>query len=482
MAKLNGAPVEFSTTGEFSKTIKKINIGGQIYYLKDYEARQVLAALKEGAFVDVFDGDIQSQTDANKGQLVTAEQVKNAIASLAGAMHFAGVVGNGERPASPKQGDIIIEEGTSKEYVYDGKKWVELGDESLYETKANVHAIKVAGVTLGDDHEITLDELQKALGLGNLAYADTASGTVAGQTFSGLAASGTVTGTVAVSGANENISLSGDYTPTGSIEGEAIKGGSISVTLKNKTTASEATLTYANYTPAGSVSVALDNNTVLGSVTSAGTLPSFTAGEFKPASISDGFLSGGKVASFTEGKFTPASLTHATVSFATEGVTATVEADETLVFGDAGTANGSLINSFDGGSKAADTFVANELQSIDKTKFNGGSKAEDTFNAGSMPTFANKTVGVKSATFAGTEVEDALVTGVTYLQQEVDTQKFTPVSASLTFAGTTATVTTSGQYFKVNAGNVAIDGGAANVTVDTFTVTEKSVTVTPDSK
>ena len=479
MANLTSAPVVF---GENNPTIKKIKIGSNTYWLKDDEARKVLLALKEGAFVDVFDGDIQSQTDANKGQLVTAEQVKNAIANLAGAMHFAGVVANGERPASPKQGDIIIEEGTSKEYVYDGKKWVELGDESLYETKANVHAIKVAGVTLGDDHEITLDELQKALGLGNLAYADTASGTVAGQTFSGVQASGTVTGTVNVSGANENISLSGDYKPEGNIVGEAIKGGSISVTLTESATPVDAVLTATDYTPAGTVSVSLNNNNVLSGVATAGTLPSFTAGEFTPASISDGFLSGGKVASFQEGAFTPASLTHATVSFATEGVTASVDGDETLVFGDASTANGSLISAFSGGSKAADTFVANELQSIDKAKFNGGSKADDTFNAGAMPTFNTAKVGVSTASFAGTKVENAIVTSVKYKQQEVATQKFTPVSASLTFAGTTATVTTSGQYFKVNAGDVAIDGGAANVTVDTFTVTEKSVTVTPDAK
>ena len=483
MAKLNGAPVEFSTTGEFSKTIKKINIGGQIYYLKDYEARQVLASLKEGAFVDVLDGNIADQTSENEGQLVTAKQVKDAIEGLAHAMHFAGVVANGERPANPKQGDIIIEEGTSKEYVYDGEKWVELGDESLYETKANVHAIKVAGVTLGADHEITLDELQKALGLGNLAYANTASGTVEGQTFTGVKASGTVTGTVNVSGADEDISLSGDYKPEGNIVGEAIKGGSISVTLKNSETPVDAVVTATDYTPAGTVSVSLNNNNVLSGVKNAGTLPSFTAGAFTPASIEDGFLSGGKVASFSEGAFTPASLTYSNATeFATEGVTATVDNDETLVFGSASKTAGSVISAFSGGRKDKDTFVANELQSIDKTKFNGGEKAADKFVANVLPTFNQGTVGIGSATFAGTTAKDAKVTGVTYLQQDVDVHSFTPEAASLTFAGTTATITTSGQYFRVNDGNVAIDGGTANVTVEDFSVDAKTVTVTQDAK
>ena len=66
---------------------------------------------------------------------------KNDIAGLAGAMHFRGAVTNPNdisSISSPAAGDIVIVTSTSKEYVYANNKWVELGDEVLYATKAEV--------------------------------------------------------------------------------------------------------------------------------------------------------------------------------------------------------------------------------------------------------------------------------------------------------------------------------------------------------
>ena len=65
---------------------------------------------------------------------------KNDIADLAGAMHFRGAVTAPSDIADPKAGDIVIVTSTSKEYVYANNKWVELGDEVLYATKAEVSA------------------------------------------------------------------------------------------------------------------------------------------------------------------------------------------------------------------------------------------------------------------------------------------------------------------------------------------------------
>ena len=79
---------------------------------------------------------------------------KKDIASLAGAMHFIGAATLNENEDAkaglirtfPKaiKGDVAIIISTSKEYVYIGDKagqtssWVELGDESLYATKAEL--------------------------------------------------------------------------------------------------------------------------------------------------------------------------------------------------------------------------------------------------------------------------------------------------------------------------------------------------------
>ena len=66
---------------------------------------------------------------------------KKDIADLAGAMHFRGAVTAPSDITDPKAGDIVIIASTSKEYVYNGTEWVELGDEVLYATKAEVSSV-----------------------------------------------------------------------------------------------------------------------------------------------------------------------------------------------------------------------------------------------------------------------------------------------------------------------------------------------------
>ena len=72
------------------------------------------------------------------------------IADLAGAMHFRGAVTPNEGETDlqalarlitdPASGDVAIITSTSKEYVFNGTSWIELGDEVLYATKAEVSA------------------------------------------------------------------------------------------------------------------------------------------------------------------------------------------------------------------------------------------------------------------------------------------------------------------------------------------------------
>ena len=75
------------------------------------------------------------------------------IADLAGAMHFVGTItlsSDEETVAdavarlypdhTAEAGDVVVVTSNSKEYVYAGGQWVELGDEDLYAKKAEVEA------------------------------------------------------------------------------------------------------------------------------------------------------------------------------------------------------------------------------------------------------------------------------------------------------------------------------------------------------
>lgn len=92
--------------------------------------------------------------DAEDNKAATMADVTNAVAGLSGAMHFVGVsttdpatgtVTIDDKPEySPAAGDVVIYEATHKEYVYDGEKWVELGDESSYAVKGSIKDADIA--------------------------------------------------------------------------------------------------------------------------------------------------------------------------------------------------------------------------------------------------------------------------------------------------------------------------------------------------
>lgn len=207
----------------------------------------------------------------------------------------------------------------------------------------------------------------------------------------------------------------------------------------------------ASYTPAGtnaSSSVSFSgttSETVLKGIDDAAVAPSFTEGAFSAGtlpSFTEGAFSAGTLPSFTEGAFTPASYSHSGFSggslgastksaFATEGITASVnEESETLTFtaastSDAVTEQGTFTaavygtDTFNGGSKAADTWDAGSLPSKNADTWSAGSlpsKAADTFDAGSAATFTTETV----------------ITGLG-----------TATAAAQTFTGTAATITVS---------------------------------------
>ena len=269
-----------------------------------------------------------------------------------------------------------------------------------------------------------------------LAYKDSAAGTVAGQTISGVIATGTSAGSINVEleQSSHAMNSTGKYTPAGTVSGTVKTAGSIAVTAKYD--AADAALTKGDYTPAGEVSVALSGNS-FNAITGVGTQ-----------------------ASFVEGAFTPASLTYAPADYsvAKEGIVGSVDENECLVFTAAG------------------------LEAISASKisaFNGGSKEPDQFTANSLPTMAAQTVGVQSASFTGTKAEQLVVTGVSYQKADIDTASFTgaEVDIAASFAGTEGDVAVAGIGHDYTVKTAEFVPAAIEVAVDDIVVAEKSVTV-----
>ena len=155
--------------------------------------------------ISTLNGDASIEGSVDK-------KIKDSLAGLANAMHFRGVVTRGEgqntdqaaiaaKINDPKVGDVVIVTDSSKEYVYDGKQWVELGDETLYATDAELsaeaEARKAADKVLSDKIDVlngTGDgSVSKALADAK-AYADGISSTLSGDYDKKIAAEATRAG------------------------------------------------------------------------------------------------------------------------------------------------------------------------------------------------------------------------------------------------------------------------------------------------
>lgn len=393
--------------------ISKLTIGEQTYYLKDAEARELLALLGTAAKKDVAVG-----VSAGEQGLVTGAQVQAAIASISGSMHFRGVVTSFDDITDPVAGDVIII--GVKEYVYGGEPatWHELGDESIYALKT---------VTIGTQNlsaNINLDTLATDMGLGKLAKKDSATGTVAGQTISGLKAKGNAAGSIAVELTQTSTPATlakSDYIPSGDVTGTVVASGSVSIA---KDAENGTQISGSVSAPMVTVTPATDT---IKKVTSVGTLPTKAADTFTPNG-DDKFTAGSKAA------------WSANVD----------EASETLSF----------------------SFTANDLPT-----FTQGAKAsytEGTFDAGTLPELAE----------AGTQV----VTGITSATATAPVftgdkfaASFTGASADITatFAGEKTSVVSGVSYDKagVDAEKTKFTAGAIELNVDDVVVTAKEVTV-----
>lgn len=393
--------------------ISKLTIGDQTYYLKDAEARELLALLGTAAKKDVA-----ASVSADEQGLVTGAQVQAAIASISGSMHFRGVVTSFDDIPAPAAGDVIII--GVKEYVYGGDPaaWHELGDESIYALKT---------VTIGTQNlsaNINLDTLAADMGLGKLAKKDSATGTVAGQTISGLKAKGNTAGSIAVELTQTSTAATltkSEYTPSGDVAGSVTAAGTVSIA---KDAENGTQISGSVSAPTVTVTPATDS---IKKVTSVGTLPTKAADSFTPNG-DDTFTAGSQAA------------WSANVD----------EASETLSF----------------------SFTANTLPT-----FTQGAKAsytEGTFDAGTLPELAA----------TGTTV----VTGITKAEASAPTftgdkfaASFTGTSADITatFTGDKTSVVSGVNYDKatVDAEATKFTGAAVELAVDDVVVTAKEVTV-----
>ena len=421
-------------------TLKQIKIGDNVYFIKDEAARAIL-----DTYTTLPTYTPTTDIGATGNTVATTETIKRYVDAQVGAIHKFDVTIYEELPAASADtmyilglvADASAEAGTYLEYITIRKgsegnytyTWEQIGSTKTDLTDYVKKATKVAGIAL--NHDITVDELSaaSALNLKALSHKDSATGTI--NTVDSAKVSFTPAGSVAVTTTATTLTSEGNYTPAGTVTGTATPTGNVSVSVTNADTA--ATLTTSDYTPAGSVSVALSNAT-FNTVKSVGT-----------------------AASFVEGAFTPATLEYNNNnSFATDGVTATVNAEsESLELAVATKVAASVITSFNGGSKAADTFTPNETAQVKEI-----------------------TVGVESAGFTGTKVENALVTGVSYSKASGATATFTGTASDITakFAGTAATISVSGSYDKADA-DATFTGTAVKDQEVTLTKTAKTITV-----
>lgn len=393
--------------------ISKLTIGDKTYYLKDAEARELLATLGTAAQKDVAAG-----VGADEQGLVTGAMVQAVIAGIASSMHFRGVFTSTAEVTDPAAGDVIIV--GVKEYVYGGDPadWHELGDETLYALKT---------VTIGTQNlsaNINLDTLATDMGLGKLAKKDSATGTVAGQTITGVKATGNVTGSIAVA-LNQTATAAtlakSAYSPAGTIAADVTATGKVSIA---KDAENGVQISGSVSAPTVTVTPATDS---IKKVTSVGTLPTKAADTFSPNG-DDIFTAGSKAA------------WSANVD----------DASETLSF----------------------SFTANDLPT-----FTQGAKAsysEGTFDAGTLPELAAEgtkvVTGITSATATA-----PVFTGDKFTA--TFTGDKTTVNAS--FTGTEVQVVSGVTYDKatVNAAETTFTADAVELAVGDIAVAAKDVTV-----
>ncbi len=476
-----------------NKLLSVFNVGGVDYNLKDAAATAKLNTLLGEQTVQelgaaAWKAVAASISDSDEG-LPTAKKVKEYVDAQVGTIHNFDVVidatGTAAGPSVAASADTMYkiylvpdsnaEAGSYIEYITiksgETYKWEAIGSTKTSLDGYVEKSQKIAGLTLNKD--ITVAELQGALGLKAFAYAATGSATVAAKTVSGVKAIGTSTGSLTGTMAYDetNITSTGTVTATGSVTGSAISDGTVAVILKDAATATAANVTATAYKPAGTVETTFTAaaEDAVDAVSFGGIVSKPTAKVTPATATIKGMKDAGTAYSITKGSVEKATDTKS--AFATEGVTASVNEDtETLTFAAAGTSQAV--------TAAGDvTYTAPVLSGALPTFEDATVMTGATVDV-SQPTFTGDKYAVNS-TFAGTEEANMKVTGVTYVKQAVDKATFTGTAATLGFSGDAVNVSVAGKYDKANKGTLAFTGADIELAVGDIAVPGQTVEVTP---
>ena len=508
--------------------ISKIKLAnGTTVTLKDAEGRNNVTTLLGGHALGALGAAAWKAVAANISEegLVDAATVKSYVdAQIKTIPEFdVVIVADGEElPAASadtfhkiylkKASTTGIAQNIYKEYITvkngDTYSWELIGDTAIDVSGKVDKTTTIAGIALNKD--ISVADLQNALELGAMAYADKASGSTTVQTIDSITMKPvTVAGNAAVTSKATDATLTkADYTPSGTITSDAIKGGTVTVTLGDSATKTEADLSTITYTPAGTIAAkeggsfsALKTATLgeveTGGVQIEGTISSpaisltaadktfvtgltggkkasFVEGAFTPAAFQEGFYTAGAAATWTGREYVAPTMGEATkATFASEGVTAAIDAEdaECLTFTTAATAQAVTAQGvFNAGKVNFGTFNGGSATVIDTIKFSGGAKAKDTFVANELQSVATDTVSeVSAAALANAPV----FTGKSY---SVSTTADTALKDVAFTATNSATIVNKVEYVKPEVKSAVLEGEAATSTFNGTKVEKALVT------
>lgn len=515
-------------------------LGETKYYLKDADARTILDSINDDVFASLTQA--LGTVAGNDSKLVTAANIKSYVdQAVAVGIQIVVVETLPEASAQTKGKIYLVADTHAAGDVYDEFitienptgtfTWEKIGNTDIDLSGYVQKTTTIAGIDLQDN--ITKAELQSALELGNMAYVNQGTFTVADYVNGVSSATTTASGTVELNAFTQTATSAtltkGDYTPEGTV---TINGSGATVKVLD-TQGSVTTGTAATYTQgedefdAGSLpsidttkfdggslsSVEISAPDVqVGYETIQEPVPVYTGNSFSagtlPTKASDTFTAG----SYTQGSdsFTAATLGSATKgSFAIEGVVASIDSEDTecLVFTAASTSSAVIEQgAFNGGSftQGTDSFTAptftegaftqGTLPSFNEgsyyvyaseimdnvtlsASYDGNFSASVDFtpasiNTGFFDAGALPTFSQGSDTFNGGSVTQ--VTLPTFKDATVLTD------ASATFTGTTAEsiLVTGVSYDKATANGATFTGSASDVTV-TLSTTSKTVDVNP---
>lgn len=276
---------------EANGLLSKIQIGGKTYEVKDVIARESiesmsadLAALSYVKKDGVFESDtkIKEYVDAQVGSINKFDVVigtagadgKPNVEASADTMYKLYLIPNADSSAGDYIEYITIRSGLEGAYTY---AWEAIGSTRM----------SLTGYVTETALAEALKPYEKIENLKALAYKDSATGTVAGETISGVKATGQSAGSinVALEQTEHAMNSTGKFTPAGNVTGTVAVDGEIAVTAKYA--AADATLTKGDYTPAGTVSA---------DFTHAATAATLTKADYTPSGVQSASFSGTKAA------------------------------------------------------------------------------------------------------------------------------------------------------------------------------------------